>query len=412
MRNSSESIRSGVAFAARLRLFAVGALVALACMPASAQAFVRSADRVDGVSAVALGLPSAAMPDVTMKAGMLVTGDGRVLWSRRPDDRRAMASLTKIMTAVVAIEHSRPDELVTIGRDSSTVGESTSFLRIGEKLPMRELLEALLVKSGNDAAVAIAEHVAGSEDQFVVLMNSKAAELGLSRTRFANPHGLDAADHYTTASDLAVLSRYAMTKPEFRAVVGQKYATIGSGARAERLPSTNLMIGNYQGANGIKTGYTGDAGYCVVDSAARDGVELYAVVLGTNGELRRFKDARELLDFGFAHYRPQRLASEGTVVGEAPVTDYLDVSVPAAFSHDTTVAVFDVAGPITRTVQVAQVAAPVAAGQRVGVATFTQRGQVIASIPLVATQDVHKPSPIERIGIGIVRVWRKLTGRA
>jgi len=379
-------------------------------LPGSAWAGVRSGDRVDGVSAAQIGLPKAAMPDVSMDAGALVTEDGRVLWARRVTDRRSIASLTKIMTAVVAMEHSSPDDPVTIPEDSGRVGESTSFLRPGEKLPMSEVLEGLLVKSGNEAAVAIAEHVSGSEAEFVKLMNAKAAELGLENTRFSNSHGLDEKGNHSSAEDLAVLARYAMSKPQFRKIVGQKSARVGVGKRAEKVASTNLLLGNYAGANGVKTGWTDKAGYCVIDSASRGGVELYAVVLGTSGELTRFRDARELLDFGFAHYRPQRLASAGTVIGQAPVTDYLDVVAPAAVSEDTTVPVFDLAGPISRTVTVTAVEAPVTKGQRVGVATFSQRGNVIASVPLVAVEGVAAPSPLQRVGIALVRVWRRLTG--
>lgn len=383
-------------------LFALGA--------APARAEVRGTDLVDGTTAKKLAVPTAAMPDVSMKAGVLVTEDGRTLWARRQTDRRAMASITKIMTAIVALEHGNVNDLVTIPRDSVSVGESTSFLRAGEKLPLGEVLEAMLVKSGNDAAVAISEHIAGNEEAFAGLMNDKAAELGLTRTHFTNPHGLDETNHYSTATDLAVLSRYAMSKPEISRIVAQKSATIGKGARAERVVSTNLLLGNYVGANGLKTGWTNDAGYSVVVSAKRDGIQLYAVVLGAPGELQRFRDARDLLDWGFAHYRLQKLASSGTVIGEAPVTDYLDVTVPAEVSKDAAVPVFDLAGPITRSVTVSAVDAPVKQGQRVGVATFTQKGDVVASVPLAAVNEVPDPTPLQRVGIAIVRAWRRLTG--
>jgi len=371
---------------------------------------VRASDLIDGTTARKLAVPSAAMPDVGMKAGALVTEDGRTLWARRVTDRRAIASITKIMTAIVALEHAQTDESVTIPRDSASVGESTSFLRPGETLPLGEVLEGLLVKSGNDAAVAIAEHVSGNEEAFVALMNEKAADLGLTRTHFANAHGLDAPNHYSTAADLAILSRYAMSKPEIRRIVAEKNATIGTGARAETVMSTNLLLGNYVGANGLKTGWTNDAGYSVIVSAKRGGIQLYAVVLGTDGELQRFRDARDLLDWGFAHYRPQKLASMGTVIGEAPINDYLDMTVPAEVSKEATVSVFDLAGQITRTVSVSAVDAPVGKGQRVGVATFTQNGDVVASVPLVAVAEVPDPTPLQRVGIAIVRAWRRLTG--
>lgn len=387
-----------------------GVVFASVSLPVTAYGRVLASDRVDGRSASELGIPRQAMPDVSMAAGALVTEDGRVLWARSATDRRAIASITKIMTAVVAMENSDPDDVVTISASSVGIGESTSFLRAGERLPVREVLEASLVKSGNDAAVALAEHVGGGDEAFVALMNDKAAALGLSRTRFANSHGLDASGHYSTAADVGVMARYAMTKAEFRDIVGRKTTTIGRGARAEKVENTNLLIGNYAGANGVKTGWTNRAGYCVVGSARRGGVELYAVVLGARTELQRFRDARELFDFGFAHYRPQRISSRGTIVGEAPVKDYLDRTVPAAMSQDSTVAVFDLAGEIVRTVTVSAVEAPVRTGDRVGVATFTQADRVIASVPLVATADVRRPTLVERVWIGAVRAWRRLTG--
>jgi len=367
---------------------------------------ILASDSVDGVPVSQLGAIRKAMPDVKLKAGVLVDGDGRVLWSRQPDADRSMASLTKIMTAVVALENTKLTDTVIVPRAATRVGESTSFLRAGDKLSMQELLEALLVKSGNDASVAIALHVSGDTDAFVGLMNKKAVELGLTNTHFTNPHGLDESGHHTSARDLGVLSRYAMSKPAFRSIVGMKEVTIGTGRRKETLPSTNVLIGNYQGISGIKTGYTKDAGYCVINSAERNDIELYAVVLGTGTESARFRDSRELLDWGFAHYRPQSLATSGTVLAEAPVSDYLDVTVPAAVSVDSTVPILDLNGPITRTVTVAAVRAPVKAGQHVGVATFTQNGRLIASLPLISTQDVRRPNPLLRVWIAIVRAWR------
>lgn len=385
-------------------------LVAPAVVPTSGYAAQLPTDRVGSVAASKRGVRTPALPDMTAKSGILVTADGRELWARQPGERRPMASITKIMTAVVALEHSKPDDIVAVPKASAQVGESTSFLRVGEQLPMHEMIVSLLVKSGNDAAVAIADHVAGSEPAFVEMMNRKAQDLGLQNTRFANSHGLDQAGHYTTASDLAVLARYAMTKPEFRDIVSMKTAVVRDGSRVETMMNTNLLIGNYTGANGIKTGYTTGAGHSVIVSAQRDGIELYAVVLGTDSEMQRFKDARELLDWGFAHYRHQTLATNGTVVAEAPVTDYLDVVVPAKFSQDASASVLDFDGPITRTVTVTEVHAPVMQGQRIGVATFTQRGNVIESVPLVAVQKVRKPTIFERAWIGAVRVWRRLFG--
>ncbi len=379
-------------------------LVVSVATPAGAAVLV--SDTIDGFTVSSLGSAKQAAPDVAMKAGLLVDGDGRVLWARDADSRRAMASLTKVMTAVVAMEHAELTDEVEVTSAATRVGESTSFLRAGDRFTMNEMLEALLVKSGNDAAVAIGLHISGSDAAFVDLMNAKATELGMTQTHFTNSHGLDAKDHRTSARDLATLARYAMSKPTFRSIVGMKTVTIGTGKRKETLPNTNILIGNYDGISGIKTGYTSDAGYCVVNSASRNDVELYAVVLATASETARFRDSRDLLDWGFAHYRPQSLATSGTVLAEAPVSDYLDVVVPAVVSQDSTIPVLDINGPITRTVTVSAVAAPVKAGQRVGVAKFTQKGRLIASLPLVSAVDVRKPNPLHRAWIGIVRAWR------
>lgn len=322
-----------------------------------------------------------------------------------------MASLTKIMTAVVALENSDPAEAVLVPVNAQSVGESSSFLRAGQSLPMSELLEALLVKSGNDAAVTIAVHVAGGEDAFVDLMNKKARDLGLSDTNFENSHGLDQKGHRTSARDMAVLTRYAMGKGEFREIVSRKSVKIHQSGKTQLLPSTNLLLGSYPGADGVKTGFTSKAGYCFVGSAKRENTRLYAVVMGTTGEAKRFADARELLDWGFAHYRVQKLSSAGTVVAQGAVRDYVDVLVPAAFSEETSVAVFDLCGPVVRSVRSTTLKAPISKGQKIGVATFTQRGKVVATIPLVATVDVKAPGLFERAWIGVVRLWRRLNGQ-
>jgi D-alanyl-D-alanine carboxypeptidase (penicillin-binding protein 5/6) len=385
-------------------------LLGVLALPSMAHAAISASDRVDGRSPSELGVPRDAMPDVSMRAGALVTSDGRVLWSREAGARRSIASLTKVMVAVVAMENAEPTEVVTVSREAQKVGESTSFLREGQRLPLSELLEALLIKSGNDASVAIAVHVSGSEAAFVDLMNSKAQELGLKQTRFVNSHGLDAKGHHSSAEDMAVLARYAMSKPEFSRIVRKKRARIGSGKGSITVDNTNLLIGNYTGVNGVKTGFTSQAGYCLIGSARRGDVSLLAVVLGTGSDVRRIREARELLDFGFAHFRAQRLVSAGTVIGEAPVTDYLDLTVPAAVSQDMTATVLDFAGPITRTVSMSAVEAPVRAGDKVGVATFTQAGDIVATISLVATADVPRPNLFERVGIALARAWRALSG--
>jgi D-alanyl-D-alanine carboxypeptidase (penicillin-binding protein 5/6) len=350
-------------------------------------------------------------PDVGMKAGILVAPDGRVLWGREIDERRAMASTTKIMTAVVTLETADLTDEVTVTRRAAQVGESEADIRAGERYTVEELLEALLVKSGNDASVALAEHVGGLQDAFVESMNDKAVELGLTDTRFANPHGLDEFGHYTTADDLAVLSRYAMANEEFRRIVGLEETTIDGGKGERTLESSNLLLGRYEGATGVKTGWTGRAGYCLVATAERAPSELTAIVLGAENESTRFEQAEELLDWGFANYTTPVHASAAETLAVVPVADYLDVTVDAVVEEDLVAAVFAPDGEVARDLKMPEsVDAPVAAGQRLGTLTITQGGRLVAQVPVVAAHAVERPGFFERIGIAFTRLWRWVSG--
>ena len=396
----------------RLSLVGVLALALALSLPMPAAAAPQATDTVGDKAAGKLKIRLAALPDVTMRSGVLVDEEGRVLWARNASSRRQMASITKIMTAVVALEREKDlNRVIKVPPIAIRVGESAVELRAGEEIKLRKLLEDMLVKSGNDAATAVAIGVAGSPEEFVKLMNAKAAELGLKNTKFKNVHGLDQAGHYSSARDIEALSRYAMQNAEFRRIVGIKSIVIGKGKAARRVPASNWLLTNYKGATGIKTGWTDGAGYSISASAERNGIKLYAVVLGTASERKRFVEAQELFDWGFTHYRPQDLASKGSIVAETPVRDYLDVTIPVAVSADSSATVIDLLGPITRTVSVeSSLSAPVGKGQKVGVLTFTQADRVLASIPLVTTKAVRAPTRLERLSIAVVRLWQRVFG--
>jgi len=396
--------------AARHRLFG-GALtfilVLQLCVPA-----LGATDRIgDYDLAAAPPAVAAANPDPTMAAGVLSTSDGRELWSRDVERKRAMASTTKIMTAMIALENASLDETISVSSSAGRIGESVAGLKTGDVFTMRTILEGMLVKSGNDAAEALAIHVGGSEDEFVEMMNAKAAELGLASTHFANPHGLDEEGHYTTARDLAVLARYAMSNDEFRRIVGMPSVDLDGQGPAPELETSNLLIGDYIGTTGVKTGWTNDAGYCLVASAKRRDVELYAVILGATSEQARFDQAKSLLDWGFEHYSSRYVASEGETLGAVPVTDYLDVEVPAIVDEAVKAPVFDLDGDVERKVDLyAGIEAPVARGDKVGTLTLRQGERLLAQVPLVAGASVEKPGFFERVWIAIVRGWRTITG--
>lgn len=402
-------------FKTPVRIAALLFAVSLLAGPSLTHAAVLDADRVAGFEIGLPGSPPAirkAAPDVGMAAGVLVTSDGRELWARFPDDERAMASTTKVMTAIVVVENVSLDERVTISAEAARVGEAASGIAVGKTYTVRKLLEAMLVRSGNDAAAALAEHVGGSVDGFARMMNVKGQELDLRSSHFKNPHGLDEEGHRSSAADLATMSRYAMGLPEFRRIVTLPRTTVaGRGGSVVTLENSNKLLTSYAGANGVKTGWTDRAGYCVVGSAERDGVELVAVILGSQSESTRFSYARRLLDWGFEHYRMTELAREGDRLGAVPVSDFIDIAVPVTAGRTERVAVFDLAGPVSTQVDVVpSVRAPVAKGQQLGMMTVTQTDRLLAQIPIVAVNDVAAPGFWERVSIGASRLWRSLFG--
>jgi len=353
----------------------------------------------------------AAAPDLSMPSGMLSTMDGRELWARDPAARRAMASTTKIMTAVVVLERSKLGDLVTVDKKASTVGESAMGLVVGEEFTVAELLKGVLVQSGNDAATMIAEHTAGTVEDFVAMMNAKAAALSLADTAYKNPHGLDAKGHYTSAADLTSLARYAMRDATFREIVGTYTVKVRSDRYTHTLTSHNSLLKTYKGAEGIKTGWTDDAGYCVVVAAKRNGVELVGTVMGAANETDRARQAKKLLDWGFKHYKPVQIVTEGEALGRVLVADYVERTVGARTAETTSVPVFDLAGDVKRRVELSEdVPAPVKAGDRVGTLTVYQGTSMLAQIPLVADADIPEPTFWQRIGFFFIRTWRGIFG--
>ncbi len=246
--------------------------------------------------------PAPDPPQVTAASWILYDqAADLVLAEHNADDERSIASVTKIMTGLLTVENSSPDEMVTISERAANTGEKEIELVAGETVSMDALFKALMIHSANDAATAIAEHISGSVEDFVALMNQRAAELGLTHTSFANPHGLDAPNHYSSARDLLTLAEFAMANPEFADVVRAKTMVFPAApdGTARRGSSTNLLLSWYPGTIGVKTGFTSQALLTFTAAAERDGRRLYAVVLGSDGERAHFADAEALFDYGF-----------------------------------------------------------------------------------------------------------------
>ena len=264
------------------------------------------------IGAAVLAATAAALPPPSVTASSALVGNGAsgdLLLGVRQAQKVPIASITKVMTALVVLENTDPDDVVRVGGPAPTIGGSTIGLRAGERLSVRDLLTAVLVQSANDAAYALAFHVGkGSVPRFVSLMNAKARALGLRDTRFVRPDGLDAAGHYSSARDLFKLARVAMHKPLFRQLVRVRTTTIAGG---RVLRNWNDLLFEYPGTIGVKTGHTSAAGWSEVAAARRNGITLYAVLLGGQSRSGRNADLVEMLDWGFDQYRTVRAVDAG-----------------------------------------------------------------------------------------------------
>ncbi len=251
------------------------------------------------------GLFTGSPPDVTAQTWILYDATyDRVLAEKDADQRRAMASTTKMMTALLVVDNGSRFDRVTISETAPEVGEAEIDLVAGEVWTVQQLLNAMLLGSANDAALAVAEHVGGTVERFVDSMNERAEQLGMDNTRFANPHGLDEPNHFSSARDLLTLARATMAVEELAAIVAMREATLPPtvDGTERTVRTTNRLLYEYQGANGVKTGYTDDAGWTLAASAERDGRTLYAIVMGSPTVDRRFADAAALLDYGFSEF--------------------------------------------------------------------------------------------------------------
>jgi len=266
-------------------------------------------------------------PQISAQSAVLLDVDnGQILYGKNHLEPKPMASTTKIMTAVVALGGANVQGIVTVSPRAAAVGESSMYLEPGEKLTLEQLLYGALLPSGNDACVAIAEHVAGTEETFVQLMNEKAVLLGTEATSFRNTNGLPAADHYTTALDLALIARYALHDPAFCQIVKTRARIIESPSGANHyLQNTNKLLWRYPGADGVKTGTTVAAGKCLVASATKGDRQLVAVIL--NGS-DRFEDASRLLNYGFDTYKVEQTVYNGVVYDRISVNNGVNDTVP------------------------------------------------------------------------------------
>ncbi len=331
-----------------------------------------------------------AMPQNSAKSAIVIDGaTGNILCSKNPNERRGNASTTKIMTALVAIENCHPDTEFQIPKEAVGIEGSSVYLKEGECLTLRELLYCLLLESGNDAATAIAICVAGSRQAFVDLMNQRARELNLTDTHFANPHGLSNENHYTTALELAIITAAAFEYPLFAEIVATKRANVrycGS-ENGRALVNHNKLLFGYEGALGVKTGYTAADGRCLVSAASRNGMFIIAVSLNDPCPTATH---RTLLDYSFENFEQKKIASPGEFTAEIPVEEGEAESVVISNPVGATLCLPKGEKVSAELIIPDSLNAPVKEGEAAGSAVFTLNGERVYIINLETTTETKK----------------------
>jgi D-alanyl-D-alanine carboxypeptidase (penicillin-binding protein 5/6) len=333
---------------------------------------------------------AAPRPVVKGESAVLMDAvSGQVLYEKNAHTRRPNASTTKIMTAILMIENLRTDEIITASKKAAETPYSAIHLKPGEQITMYDLLMGLMIRSANDAAVAAAEHTAGSVQKFAAMMNKKAAELGCVNTHFVNPNGLYNAGHYSSAYDLCLMARHAIRYPLFNTVVSTKKHILSSRTVNRKdlaVYARTKFMRDYPGADGIKSGYIKQARYCYVGSVTRDGWRLVSAVLRSENS---GADTSALMDYGFANFRPVKVAGKKTERVEINVKGGSRPTVAAAPAHDLVVVVPSTGGRITTEVDVGPVTAPVAKGARLGIMKASVDGAEVAKVELRAAEEVE-----------------------
>lgn len=443
--------------AKRIACIAVCALLSASMANVDAFAEVRKGDLVGGETVELRGMPASSAPAIAANYSILVDSDGKVYFERAADERKQIASITKMMTAVVALDSVGLDHVVKVSKRAADVGESSASLLAGDTMTLDQALIGLMIPSGNDAAVAIAESVGevlidearsdgtpivdaygeqidlDSDDAaygaFIAKMNEKAKELGCYDSLFTNPHGLDFAEWddenpYSTARDIATIAAHAMGNETFRDIVSTERAVMTvtrEGAAKEIVQkSTDELLGVYDGACGIKTGFTDKAGQCFAGACLRDGRYLFAVVLDSTNNEQRFEDAKQLYEWVLQSESDYALANsdesvtmelagvsaEVPVIGHAALSAWDDKTVPVTFANpEATVRASSIFGNISQEASFDEIPGGVSVGDVVGRVDFYQNNELIASQDLIACESVDAPSIIDQLG----KAWRDVT---
>ena len=411
------------------------AVALVAGIPSVAGAQVLTTDNICGKAADARGIAAEDLPDIDASNAFVMGKNGTVYYARSADEQAKIASITKVMTAILAVENCKMDEKITVSNAAATVGNSTAGLLEGDEFTVEQALRGLMIPSGNDAAIALAEHVGKKLDPktkdavatFVKAMNEQAKKLGCTGTLFENPHGLDfdewAGDMHSTAHDVALMMQEAMKDDTIREVMASKDPWIEvTGAdgsdHSHSMDTHNVLLGQ-DGNIGGKTGTTDDAGYCFASAYNRDGDEIYTVVLNSSTTDQRFADTATLASWYYDHKvtvdianTQKKTANGNPLMARVSQTDWTDKTIDATLADPTAQAtVFSLAGEVTEKVSYDDLSGTVHVGDKVGSVTLKQDGTKIAVMDLVADEEGTGPNPIEWLLVKLDRLGRRIDNR-
>lgn len=411
------------------------AVALVAGIPSVAGAQVLTTDNICGKAADARGIAAEDLPDIDASNAFVMGKNGSVYYARSADEQVKIASITKVMTAILAVENCKMDEKITVSNAAATVGNSTAGLLEGDELTVEQALRGLMIPSGNDAAIALAEHVGKKLDPktkdavatFVKAMNEQAKKLGCTGTLFENPHGLDfdewAGDMHSTAHDVALMMQEAMKDDTIREVMASKdpwiEVTGADGSDHSHSMDTHNVLLDQDGNIGGKTGTTDDAGYCFASAYNRDGDEIYTVVLNSSTTDQRFADTATLASWYYDHKvtvdianTQKKTANGNPLMARVSQTDWTDKTIDATLADPTAQAtVFSLAGEVTEKVSYDDLSGTVHVGDKVGSVTLKQDGTKIAVMDLVADEEGTGPNPIEWLLVKLDRLGRRIDNR-
>ena len=411
------------------------AVALVAGIPSVAGAQVLTTDNICGKAADARGIAAEDLPDIDASNAFVMGKNGTVYYARSADEQVKIASITKVMTAILAVENCKMDEKITVSNAAAAVGNSTAGLLEGDELAVEQALRGLMIPSGNDAAIALAEHVGKKLDPktkdavatFVKAMNERAKKLGCTGTLFENPHGLDfdewAGDMHSTAHDVALMMQEAMKDDTIREVMASKdpwiEVTGADGSDHSHSMETHNVLLDQDGNIGGKTGTTDDAGYCFASAYNRDGDEIYTVVLNSSTTDQRFADTATLASWYYDHKvtveianTQKKTANGNPLMARVSQTDWTDKTIDATLADPTAQAtVFSLAGEVTEKVSYDDLSGTVHVGDKVGSVTLKQDGTKIAVMDLVADEEGTGPNPIEWLLVKLDRLGRRIDNR-